>query len=86
MKCPSCQVENKDGAKSCRKCGFNLQIAPLWQPTWAWHRKTLLIIYAVIIVGYILLRIGLRPYVRTLPEDITPWLHSKGGSPSGGSR
>ena len=49
MKCPRCQVENKDVAKTCRKCGMDLQLPPLWQPTKAWHLKTLGIIYAVLV-------------------------------------
>ena len=86
MKCPSCQVDNKDGAKSCKKCGINLQLPPLWLPTWAWHRKTLMIIYAVLIVAFFLIRYWLNPYVRNLPEDITPWLHPQGGSDAGAAR
>jgi len=82
MKCPSCQADNKDGSKSCRKCGMNLQLPPLWQPTWAWHRKTLLIIYAVLIVTFFLVRAWLKPYVRKLPPEITPWLHPKGETPA----
>jgi hypothetical protein len=78
VKCPACQSENKDTAKSCKKCGQNLQLPPLWRPTWAWHRKSLLIIYAVIIVAYFALKIWLKPYIRTLPSDITPWMHPKG--------
>jgi hypothetical protein len=81
MKCPSCQVDNKDGAKSCRKCGMNLQLPPLWQPTWAWHRKTLGIIYVVLIVVFFVARGWLKPYVRKLPPEITPWLHPKGEAP-----
>ena len=77
MKCPQCQVENKDTAKSCRKCGMNLQLPPLWRPSWAWHRRTLLIIYAVVIVVFFVVRGLLKPYVRHLPPDVTPWLHGK---------
>ena len=75
MKCPQCLVENKDVAKSCRKCGFNLQLPPLWQPTWNWHRRTLMILYAVVIVAFFGIKAWLKPYVRTLPPEITPWLH-----------
>lgn len=75
MKCPQCQADNKDQSKSCRKCGQDLQLPPLWQPTWAWHRKTLIIIYAAVLVAFFALRIALKPYVRELPPDVTPWLH-----------
>jgi hypothetical protein len=77
MKCPQCQTENKDVAKSCRKCGMNLQLPPLWQPTWAWHRKALLTIYAVLIVVFFVVRHFLKPYVRQLPADITSWMHPR---------
>jgi hypothetical protein len=86
MKCPSCQAENKDGAKSCRKCGANLQLPPLWRPDWAWHKKTLLTIYAILIVAFFVVRAALKPYVRKLPDDITPWLHPKGGAASSAAR
>ncbi len=79
MKCPQCRIENKDGSKSCRKCGFNLQLPPLWQPTWAWHRRTLMIIYTCVIAGFFLFKFLLKPYVRQLPSDITPWMHSSKG-------
>ncbi len=75
MKCPQCQTENKDVAKACRKCGMNLQLPPLWQPDWHWHRRTLVIIYVVVIVLFFVFKALLKPYVRKLPADITPWLH-----------
>ena len=75
MKCPQCQADNKDVAKTCRKCGMNLQLAPLWQPTWRWHAKTLGIIYAVLVVLFFAAKWRLKPFVRELPPEITPWLH-----------
>ena len=29
MKCPKCQFENRDGAKFCKDCGANLELACL---------------------------------------------------------
>jgi hypothetical protein len=84
MKCPQCQTDNKELAKTCRKCGFNLQLPPLWQPTWAWHRKTLAIIFAAVVVTYFILSFWLKPFVRQLPPDITPWLHK--GSPTNAAK
>ncbi len=86
MKCPQCAVENKDTVKSCKKCGMNLQLPPLWQPSWAWHRKTLVIIYGLLIVSFFVVRAKLKPYMRHLPPEITPWLYphqtpSSGGNP-----
>ena len=79
VKCPQCSAENKDQAKLCRKCGLNMQLPPLWRPTWAWHGRTLMVIYAVVIVLFLLAHHGLKPYVRQLPADITPWMHGKAG-------
>ena len=75
MKCPKCTTENKDQAKVCRKCGLNLQLPPLWQPTWRWHLRTLGIIYALVIVFFFIVKGLLKPYVRKLPPEVTPWLH-----------
>jgi hypothetical protein len=85
VKCPQCQTENKETMKSCRKCGTNLQLPPLWQPTWAWHRKTLFLIYVVILGVFFFARARLKPYVRHLPPEITPWLypHQTFAPPSG---
>jgi hypothetical protein len=80
MKCPHCDVDNKDQAKMCRKCGQNLQLPPLWQPTWKWHRKTLIIIYIALIALFFGLKYIMKPFVRELPPEITPWMHEKGRS------
>ncbi len=74
MKCPKCQADNKEGTKACRKCGTDLSPKPAWTPTLNWHVRTLAIIYTALIVTFLLLNIILRPYMRKLPEDITPWL------------
>lgn len=74
MKCPKCQIENKEGAKACRKCGTDLAQKPLWKPSWKWHGRTLVIIYAALIVIFLALNVVLKPYMRQIPKDITPWL------------
>lgn len=74
MKCPQCQCDNKENAKNCKKCGTDLAAVPLWQPTWRWHLTTLAIIYVALVVLYFALNILLKPYLRQIPKDITPWL------------
>lgn len=74
MKCPKCQIENKENAKTCRKCGTDLVQVPLWRPSWKWHARTLAIIYGLLIVMFFLLNHVLQPYLRQIPKDITPWL------------
>ncbi|MFH1369270.1 MAG: zinc-ribbon domain-containing protein [Elusimicrobiota bacterium] len=75
MKCFKCQADNKDGSKLCRKCGADLSPQPLWRPTWRWHLKTLMIIYGILIVVFFTLNALLKPYMRKIPDDITPWLN-----------
>jgi hypothetical protein len=79
MKCSSCQTDNKDDVKSCRKCGAAFQIDPVWKPTWQWHLKVLGTIYAILIVAYFGISAFLKklppPYgMRDIPKEITPWM------------
>ena len=76
MKCPSCNVENKEALKNCKKCGAVLTILPMWEPTWQWHTKTLGIIYLSLIAVFFLLNMFLKPYLRNIPLEVTPWLKS----------
>jgi hypothetical protein len=76
MKCPKCQTENKDGAKHCRKCSTAFTPVALWRPSWKWHATVLTVIYATLIVLFFVLNIVLKPYMRQIPKDITPWLKS----------
>ena len=74
MKCPKCHIENKETAKQCKKCGHEFNVAPVWKPTLKWHITTLSIIFTVLIVLFFSLNIVLKPYLRKIPKDITPWL------------
>ena len=52
---------------------------PLWQPTWAWHLKTLTGVYVVLIIAYFAISSFLgrvpAPYkLREIPKEITPWM------------
>jgi hypothetical protein len=79
MKCLLCQTDNKENTKTCRKCGTDLSVEPMWQPTWKWHFKTLSIIYVVLVILYFgisnfLSRVP-EPYrMRDIPQEVTPWL------------
>ncbi|MFN0118505.1 MAG: hypothetical protein ACKVQC_09475 [Elusimicrobiota bacterium] len=51
----------------------------LWIPTWAWHLKTLLIIYVLLTVAYFLISSFLlkipKPYkLREVPKEVRPWI------------
>ena len=74
MKCPKCKTENRDTAKVCKKCGHSFEIIEVWRPTWKWHLKTLGIIYVVLIFVLFAANIILKPYLRQIPKDITPWM------------
>jgi hypothetical protein len=45
-----------------------------WSPTYKWFAKTAGIILAVLIVIFFALNIILKPYMRQIPAEITPWL------------
>jgi len=79
MKCMTCAQENKDTAKTCKKCGRDLTVPPAWFPDARWHLKTLGIIYLSLIALYFgasfLLRRLPKPYhIRQIPPEMTPWL------------
>lgn len=78
MKCLSCSVDNKDNARICKKCGMALNVEPIWSPTWAWHAKTLGVIYVCLIVVFFALNWLLKPYLRDIPPEVTPWLQKAG--------
>lgn len=73
-KCPHCGFVNKPDTKICKKCNKPLVIEPLWKPDIKWYIKVLLIIYLFLIVLFLLLNHFLKPYMRKLPPEITPWL------------
>lgn len=75
MKCPKCQFDNKENAKACKKCGIELNLPPVWKPTLRWHLTTLAVIYTALIVIFFSLNLVLKPYLRQIPKDITPWLN-----------
>ncbi|MEK7857886.1 MAG: hypothetical protein AAB320_01980 [Elusimicrobiota bacterium] len=80
MKCMNCGQDNKDSAKSCRKCSRDLATPPAWFPDAQWHLKTLGCIYALLVVFYFGVSFALKslpkPYhIRKIPAEMTPWLN-----------
>lgn len=45
-----------------------------WKPDFKWLIKTFVIVYAMIIILFLLLTFLLKPYMRQRPMEITPWL------------
>lgn len=83
MKCVSCGVDNKDTAKTCKKCGRDMSIPAAWFPDARWHLRTLAIIYAGLAVLYLVVNALLsglpKPYhLRKIPIEMTPWLNPGG--------
>ncbi|MFA6029001.1 MAG: hypothetical protein WC969_04005 [Elusimicrobiota bacterium] len=79
MKCLSCQQDNKDNAKVCKRCGRDMTLPPAWMPDWKWHARTLGVIYVCLTVLYFGLTLALKtlpaPYqLRKIPPEMTPWL------------
>jgi len=66
MLCYNCQLENKDKAKLCKKCGADLSYTP-WRPGYKWHIKVLACIYTVVIVLFFAARFSLNKFDRNLP-------------------
>ena len=66
MLCYNCRFENKDKAKSCKKCGADLTYTP-WRPGLKWHLKVLGITYAIVITLFFIARYSLNKFDRNLP-------------------
>lgn len=47
-----------------------------WMPSLAWLLKVLAIIYIVIIIAFFSFNYLLKPYMRDIPKEITPWLYN----------
>jgi hypothetical protein len=48
-----------------------------WRPTYKWMGITSGIIFVFLIIAFFVLNIVLKPYMRELPHEITPWLKAK---------
>ena len=69
--------------KSKKAAAQEALISPPWFPDAQWHGRTLVIIYAVLIVAYFGVSYALnhlpRPYqLRRIPMEMTPWLNPGG--------
>jgi hypothetical protein len=45
-----------------------------WHPTYLWLAKTAGIIFVSLIILFFALNLWLKPYMRQIPPEITPWL------------
>ena len=51
----------------------------VWLPSVKWLVSVLMIIYVVLIIGFFITNYFLKPYMRDIPQEITPWLNSSFG-------
>ncbi|MDR0398899.1 hypothetical protein [Candidatus Endomicrobiellum devescovinae] len=52
----------------------------LWKPSYEWYLKTFAIVIGFLTVIFFTLNIVLKPYMRQISPEITPWLN--GGNSS----
>ncbi len=55
----------------------DLQEKYTWMPSLKWMLKALAALYVLIIIFYFSLNILLKPYMRDIPKELTPWLNDK---------
>ncbi|MDR2437581.1 MAG: hypothetical protein LBD17_05925 [Endomicrobium sp.] len=48
----------------------------LWNPSCSWYFKTFAIVIGVLIVLFFILNIALKPYMRQINPELTPWIKS----------
>ena len=45
-----------------------------WMPSLSWFFKTFIIIFSCLVIIFFTLNFLLKPYMRDIPMEITPWL------------
>ena len=45
-----------------------------WMPTLAWLGKSFLIVAFFLVIAFFVLNFLLKPYMRNIPVELTPWL------------
>ena len=52
----------------------NIKTQETWMPTFTWLCKSFLVIMVFLVVAFFSLNFLLKPYMRDIPSEITPWL------------
>ena len=47
----------------------------VWQPNLKWFLKVLITMYILITIVFFVVNFLLKPYMRDIPKEITPWLN-----------
>ena len=47
----------------------------IWQPNLKWFLKVLITMYILITIAFFTVNFLLKPYMRDIPKEITPWLN-----------
>ena len=45
-----------------------------WMPSLSWFCKTFIIIFSCLVIIFFTLNFLLKPYMRDIPMEVTPWL------------
>jgi hypothetical protein len=48
----------------------------LWRPSYLWYFKTSVVVLGVLAVIFFTLNIVLKPYMRQINPELTPWIKS----------
>ncbi|MDR3112351.1 MAG: hypothetical protein LBU55_04190 [Elusimicrobiota bacterium] len=57
-----------------KKCTETELQQQTWQPSYLWYFKVSVAIFVFLIMSFFTLNILLKPYMRVLSPEITPWL------------
>lgn len=54
----------------------NQEIQNTWMPSLKWMLNVLAIIYVTIVIAFFSFNYLLKPYMRDVPKELTPWLYN----------
>ncbi|MDR1523505.1 MAG: hypothetical protein LBS29_06130 [Endomicrobium sp.] len=49
----------------------------VWKPTYSWYIKVFLTVFVLLLISFFVLNIVLKPYMRKINPELTPWLNNK---------
>jgi hypothetical protein len=49
----------------------------VWKPTYSWYLRVFVIVFGLLLILFFILNIVLKPYMREINPELTPWLNNK---------
>ncbi|MDR2616678.1 MAG: hypothetical protein LBC22_02550 [Endomicrobium sp.] len=49
----------------------------VWKPTYSWYGKVFGTVFILLGISFFVLNIVLKPYMRKINPELTPWLNNK---------